>query len=213
MKSFARIAAALAVCASVAFAFAAAQDPGQQDGPPKDAPPKDAPSKDAVIVPFFGNETCPITGKKVNASKFVESEGQRAYYCCNNCLTKAKADPKAAVAAAYKEPKAVANETCPISGEPIAKDKATLVTWQGRMVALCCKDCEEGFAKSPFLNTCKAVYKAEDLGNATCPVMDEESNDEDVVIYKGKIVRLCCPDCSEEFKAKPDEMFQKAGGK
>ena len=206
MKSLVRFVAALAVVAtSVAFALPSAQDSAKPAAGKAEAP--------KVIVPFFGNDTCPISGKPINKAKFVESEGQRAYYCCANCLGKAKADPKAAIAAAYKETKAVANKCCPVSGEAIEEGKGVAATWQGQKVMLCCADCSAAFAKTPLLFVTKAVYSADDLKNAKCPVMDEESEADDLVVYKGHIVRLCCGDCSAEFAKEPDKFLAKAGGK
>ena len=40
-----------------------------------------------------------------------------------------------------------------------------------------------------------------------------EFDGEHIVIYKGKIVRMCCPDCPGDFQKDPDKAFAKAGGK
>jgi len=210
MNSFVRAAAALALPLLVAGA-ALALPRSQDSARPAAAEKKSDPAE--VIVPFFGNENCPMTGRPVNRSKYVEADGQKAWFCCNNCLTKAKADPKAAIASAYKETKAAGNKTCPISGHEIEAGKAVEVTFESRRVSLCCADCEAPFKKSPLLHTAIAVYGAEDLKNKICPVMDEESCDDDLVIYKGKIVRLCCGDCVEEFAKDPEKLLAKASGR
>jgi YHS domain-containing protein len=216
------LAAAFAVVvASAAFAL-----PRRQDAPKPAAPgaPAAAPApekkvdSDKPIVPFFGNETCPMTGKPINKSKYVESAGQKAYFCCNNCLAKAKADPKAAVAAAYKAPTAIANKTCPVSGHAIEAGKGVEVAFESRKIQLCCQDCVKEFNATPLLCVTKAVYGAEDLKNKTCPVMaitekkEEASCDDDLVVYKGKIVRLCCSECQEEFPKNADAYLAKASG-
>ena len=85
VRGLAAGAAALLV-AGVAFAFPLVQEA---------AKPAAAPAAEKkAIVPFFGNEKCTMTGKPVNPGKYVEADGQRAYFCCNNCLGKAKSDAK-----------------------------------------------------------------------------------------------------------------------
>lgn len=217
MKSFARIVATAAV-AVVAISGAALAWSRAQGAPAAPAAAKQegkAEAKAEVVVPFIGNATCPMqAGKPVNKSKFVEHEGQRVYYCCGKCAAAAKADPKAAVAAAYKESKAVANKSCPVSGHAIEAGKSKSVSFMGHTIELCCADCEAGFKKNAYAMTIAAVYGVEDAKNAHCPVMDkEEVNGEDFVIYKGKLVHLCCGDCSEEFKKDADKFLAKATGK
>jgi len=41
--------------------------------------------------------TCPIMGAKVNKDLYVDAAGARIYVCCNDCIAKVKADPKAAI--------------------------------------------------------------------------------------------------------------------
>lgn len=191
-----------------------AQDGAKPAAPAKAAAPAQDAKKAEVIVPFFGNEKCPVTGKPVDKNQSVEVEGQRVYTCCKNCLPKVKADPKAMVAAAYKDAKKIDNKTCPISGHPIAGDKAKAMTWQGHTVMLCCGDCEKAFLKEPLIAVAKAQYGAEDLKNAKCPIQnDMEFDGEHIVIYKGKIVRMCCPDCPADFQKDPEKAFARAGGK
>ena len=207
--------AALAACAlivsGVSLGIASARSSAQDAAKPAAAQAADA--KSAVVIPFFGNEKCPITGKAVNQTKYVESDGQRAYYCCNTCLGKAKADPKAAIAAAYKEPKAVGNKNCPVSGHAIDAAKGKEVVWQGQKVMLCCGDCVAAFNKTPMLFVTAAVYGAEDMKNKNCPVMkvnegkDDESDPSILAVYKGKIVHLCCSDCIPAFVKEPDKFM------
>ncbi|MBM4016086.1 MAG: hypothetical protein FJ293_14135 [Planctomycetes bacterium] len=200
---------AIAVVALSGAAIALQQDPAAPAAPVAPA------AKAEVVVPFIGNATCPMqAGKKVNPGKYVTHEKQRAYYCCGKCQGAAKADPKAALAAAYPAAKAVGNKKCPVSGHAIEAGKAKSVTFMGHAIDLCCGDCEASFAKNPYVLAVCAIYGCEDLGNAKCPVMDEESNDEDLVIYKGKLVRLCCADCvTTEFKTDPDKFLAKASAK
>ncbi len=214
MKSFARIIATAAV-AVVAISGAALAWHAVQAAPAAAKQEGKAEAKAEVVVPFIGNATCPMqVGKAVNKTKFVEHEGQRVYYCCGKCAGAAKADPKAAIAAAYKESKAVGNKKCPVSGHAIEAGKSKSVSFMGHSIELCCADCEAGFKKNAYAMAIAAVYGVEDAKNAHCPVMDkEEASGEDFVIYKGKLVHLCCGDCTEEFKKDADKFLAKATGK
>jgi YHS domain-containing protein len=220
--SFVRRAALAAALVTGAFAGLAlsgvAQDGAKPAAPKPAAPKQDAPKadakKDEVIVPFFGNEKCPVTGKAVDKNQSVEVDGQRVYTCCKNCVPKVKADFKGMVAIAYKDAKKIDNKTCPVSGHPIAGDKVKAMTWQGHTLSLCCGDCEKAFLKEPLIMVAKAQYGAEDLKNAKCPIQNDQDFDgEHIVIYKGKIVRMCCPDCPADFQKDPAKAFAKAGGK
>jgi YHS domain-containing protein len=215
--------AALAAGAVIAVAFHGFAQDGAKPAPAKPAAPAQAaPAADAkkaeVITPFFGNAKCPSTGKDVNHEQSIEVDGQRVYFCCKNCVAKAKAaakaDQTALVAAAYKEVKAVGNKNCPVSGKAIEAGKGKEETWQGHKVTLCCPNCEKAFQKEPAIVTAIATYGCEDLKNAKCPVLnDQAAGAEVMVIYKGKLVRLCCDDCPKDFAKEPDKFLKAAGGK
>jgi YHS domain-containing protein len=215
--------AAIAAGAVLAITFHGFAQDGAKPAPAKPAAPTaPAPQADAkkaeIIVPFFGNEKCPATGKAVNHEQSVEIDGQKVYFCCKNCVAKAKAAPKAEqtamAATAYKEVKAVANKTCPVSGHAIDAAKAKEMTWQGHKVTLCCPDCVKAFEKEPMVATAIATYGCKDLKNAKCPVQEKEaSNAEDLVIYKGQLIRMCCDDCPKDFAKDADKYLKAAGGK
>jgi YHS domain-containing protein len=215
MKSVARVAAVAAVAlAAAGFTFAQQSKPAAPAAP---AAGKADDKKAEAVIPFFGNATCPMSGKPINKTKYVESDGQRAYYCCGNCQGKAKADAKAAVAAAYKDAKAANNKKCPVSGHDIDAKKAKEMTWQGQKVMLCCGDCVAAFNKDPMLYVTMAVYGAEDAKNKNCPVSkldekkDEAAGNDDLAVYKGKVVHFCCPDCGPSFVKDPDKYMKAMG--
>lgn len=222
MSSARRIAsiAALAAGALLAVAFHGFAQDGAKPAPAKPAAPAQAaPAGDAkVIVPFFGNEKCPMSGKAVNKEKSLEVDGQRVYFCCKDCLAKAKssskADQSALVATAYKEVKAVGNKTCPVSGKAIEAGKGKEETWEGHKVTLCCPNCEKAFQKEPMVVLTIATYGCTDLKNAKCPVQtDQAAGGDNLVVYKGQLVRLCCDDCPKDFAKEPDKFLKAAGGK
>jgi YHS domain-containing protein len=101
-----------------------------------------------------------------------------------------------------------------VSGHKIEAGKSKEMTWQGQTVSLCCADCEKAFLKEPMVATAIATYGCEDLKNAKCPVQAKEaSNAEVLVIYKGKLIRMCCEDCPTDFAKDPDKFLKAAGGK
>jgi len=62
---------------------------------------------------------CPIMGGKCSKDIFVDVEGRRIYVCCQDCVAKVKADPKAAIAkikANGEQPECVC-VVCPKCGE------------------------------------------------------------------------------------------------
>jgi YHS domain-containing protein len=192
---------------------ASAQD-AKKPEPAAPAKADAAQGKTEAVIPFFGNEKCPLTGKAINKTKFVESDGERVYFCCGKCMKESEKKKRETVAAAYKETIPVANKSCPVCGKAIEADKGKDVAWQGRKVMVCSAECVSGFKKSPFVYTTKAVYGAEDLANKKCPVMaakgkDEAAGDDDLVVYKGKIVHFCCEDCPEDFVKDPETYFAK----
>lgn len=39
-------------------------------------------------------KTCPVSGETIDKSKFVDFEGRRVYFCCNQCLKDFNKDPQ-----------------------------------------------------------------------------------------------------------------------
>ena len=46
---------------------------------------------------------CPVTGDKIDKTVFVDYECKRVYFCCQDCVTKFNADPKAIVVKMQKD--------------------------------------------------------------------------------------------------------------
>lgn len=160
-------------------------------------------AQDKAIMPFYGNTKCPIEGKDVNRKRFAEHEGQRIHVCSKDCRKKVDADLAGSLAKAYPADKVVdvKNVNCPCM--PKAAKAEHSVTWQGHKVGLCCKKCLVKFAKQPARHLTLALHK--DLivvGNTKCPVMPEEDVDaEYFILYKGKLIELCCDSCVDDFEA------------
>jgi YHS domain-containing protein len=98
--------------------------------------------------------TCPVTGKPIDpkTSPHVDYQGQRVYFCCNDCPAKFKADPDTYFAKMEKDGVTPENiqTSCPVSGEKLGSmgDSPT-VTYKGRTVRFCCKACIKDFDKTP----------------------------------------------------------------
>ena len=168
------------------------------------------PAQDKPEGLFFGNTTCPATGKPVDQRFYIEVDGQKVYTCCKACKKQAAEDPKAALAKVYPADKVVdvKNAQCPIMGKPAKEDKS--VVFQGHKIHLCCPGCEKGFAKVPNKFLALAMNKElKVVGNPKCPVMPAEAVVPDhYVKYQGKLIGICCDSCVEEFGNDPAKFMK-----
>lgn len=162
-----------------------------------------------VVVPFYGNALCPVSGRAIDADVFVEFEGQRAYYCCTDCQGKAATDPKAAIAAAYTKVVRHANKVCPVSGEDIDPESATAVAFQGHEFQLCCEKCEAGAMKNPALYVSMVLHPEAAYAGAMCPLTGRDAAKGPHVLYKNHLVSLCCKKCLAKVKEAPEESLAK----
>lgn len=124
----------------------------------KPAPPKPA-------EPVAINQKCPVSGKPVDAAKFVIYEGQKVGFCCDNCKGKFEKDPKPFVGKIENfkpaAPKAAGatpfNNVCPVSGKGV--DASQFVIYKDKKVCFCCGNCKAKFEKDskPFVAKIKAA--------------------------------------------------------
>jgi len=92
---------------------------------------------------------CPVSGQPVNPEAFVEHNGGKVYFCCENCPKKFSADPaKYAAKANHQMAQSgqLKQTACPITGKA-AKD-STAIDVQGVSVAFCCNNCKGKVAKA-----------------------------------------------------------------
>jgi hypothetical protein len=164
-----------------------------------------------VIKPFFGNQKCPVTGRSVDPELFVEQDKERIYLCSMRCKRKVKKSFEEFLAKAYPEVKDLGNAKCPIMPSRDAKDSVTL-DFQGHRIRFCCKRCVARFKEQPRLHLALLAYpKAERVGNTMCPVMPEEKVQPEIfVIYRNKLVGLCCSTCVQDFDKSPDAFLAAA---
>jgi YHS domain-containing protein len=111
-------------------------------GPPAPA----APTAAAAMKP---QTMCPVMGAKINKAIFVDYQGQRVYFCCNDCPAQFKADPEkyfAKIAAEGVVLESVQTK-CPVTGKDV--NKTVFVDYKGRRVYFCCPGCPSEFQKDP----------------------------------------------------------------
>lgn len=90
--------------------------------------------------------TCPVSKEPVNQKVFIEQEGRKVYFCCEDCVKEYKADPgkhKVALANSYSY-----QTKCPVMGEPI-NPKASTTLSTGETIYYCCKRCDKKLLADP----------------------------------------------------------------
>ncbi len=95
------------------------------------------------------------------------------------------------------------NERCPIMDKPAKANK--FVEKNGERVHVCCSKCRR-LLKADFDKQYAVAYPEEkivDLKNERCPIMGEEIDGDDTMLFQGYRIRLCCPGCEEKFRADP----------
>ena len=198
-----------------------------QQAPPKEVPapqqaaPKPESPKLAVIVPFFGNDHCPVDGQPTDHERWLEVEGQRVYVCSAACFETTKLDALKALEKAYPELKPVATKGCavcnvvPEAGKEPANAAARDLSFQGRTVRLCSAECEKAFRLAPSVWLARITWpEVKDAGNLLCPIDDQKIDGVTVVICKSTLVRLSSPACAARFEKNPEAALAKvkAGG-
>ena len=98
--------------------------------------------------------TCPVSGKQIDKASYVDYQGQRVYFCCDNCPAKFKADPETYFAKFAAEGVTLENiqTTCPVSGETLGEGdmgEPVAHAYKGRTVMFCCPSCIKKFDKEP----------------------------------------------------------------
>jgi YHS domain-containing protein len=168
--------------------------------------------------------TCPVSGKPAKEASVVEAKnGDKVYFCCDNCPKAYKANPKkfeTKVNAQLLETGQVVQVACPITGKPTKEETAVEIA--GSKVAFCCHNCEgkvkkaddDGKVKIAFA---KAAFDKGFTHQTKCPVSGKPINAEVSVEHKGKKVYFCCPGCPPAFEKDPEKFaaklpqFAKAG--
>ncbi|REK23031.1 MAG: hypothetical protein DWQ42_16030 [Planctomycetota bacterium] len=116
---------------------------------------------------------CPISKQAIDAEQFVEHNGGKVYFCCENCPGAFSKDNEDHVARANHQLVASHQATqakCPISGGNTKDNQSVEV--EGVTVNFCCKNCkakvngEEGDARLKLVFNADAFAKAFVVGDA-----------------------------------------------
>jgi YHS domain-containing protein/uncharacterized membrane protein len=109
------------------------------------------------------------------------------------------------------------NALCPVSAKPV--DPTKTVTYEGSLVAFCCKDCKASFEKDPkpyllrLSLPAKIAAVAADSKpvNTQCPVSGKDIDPAKTVVVEGKVIAFCCDDCKAQFQKDPNPILAKLG--
>jgi YHS domain-containing protein len=160
--------------------------------------------------------TCPVSGKPAGEDHVVElKNGQKVYFCCDNCPKAYKADPKKfelKVDRQLLETGQIVQVACPFTGKKINEEAKAEVAQAD--VHFCCKNCLAKFEKASDDEKLKLVFSQAALkkgftSQTKCPVSGKDIDPEHVVEYKGEKVYFCCPNCPKAFEANPEKYVAK----
>src|SRR5262249_2009775 len=109
------------------------------------------------------------------------------------------------------------NGLCPVSAKPV--DPGQTVTYEGALVAFCCKDCKASFQKDPkpYLVRLALPAKAATSSastkpiNTQCQVSGKEIDPAKPAVFEGKVIAFCCDDCKGQFQKDPNPILGKLG--
>jgi len=168
-----------------------------------------APDSKAAETKFEGK--CPVSGKPCKEESSVDYHGKKVYFCCDNCPTAFKADPKKFAAKAAVQllgTKQITQVACPFTGKPINPEAKVDVG--GVSVGFCCMNCKGKASKADD----KVALVFGDIAKGftlqtTCPVSGKAIDATKVVKHDGKNVYFCCGNCPGAFEKDPSKFTAK----
>jgi uncharacterized pyridoxamine 5'-phosphate oxidase family protein len=128
---------------------------------------------------------CPISGKPGQESSFLVVNGDKVYFCCNNC-------PKA-----YEKKLNVVDkgaDKCVVSGRP-ALAETRMLHKTSEMVYFCCDKCPTAFAK-------KNNIEIKDSKPGKCPISGKDAKADSMLVVNGEKVFFCCDNCPKAYLKK-----------
>lgn len=154
---------------------------------------------------------CVVSGAPAKEDKFVEHNGKKIYFCCENCPKAFAKDPEKFAAKVHHQllkTEQIVQVACPFSGEAMDPDQTLEV--DGVKVAFCCKDCKAKAEKDKdaLALIFTDIEKGFTLQNV-CPVSGKPIDITKVVEHDGKKVYFCCPNCPKAFEADPAKFITK----
>lgn len=151
------------------------------------------------------NKKCPVSGEEVDA-EVTSKHTVVIAFCCERCQAGFKKDPKAekfakGLTEALGKP---VNSVCPVSGEET--DTGKTAVHEGQLIAFCCGKCLAKFEEDP--KPIAAKVKADNPGNAKCPVSGEDVDPETAVVHTEELA-FCCERCQAKFDKDPAAVLTK----
>lgn len=121
--------------------------------------------------------TCPVTGREIDRTQYVDHEGKRIYVCGPECLKTVGKDPAAYITQLESEGITVARyqTTCPVMGGTI--NKSLYVDHEGKRIYVCCQQCLPALQKDPMKYIEKLESQGIILDSADKPVEMERKGD------------------------------------
>jgi YHS domain-containing protein len=160
--------------------------------------------------------TCPVSGKPAGESHVVElKNGDKVYFCCDNCPKAYKADPKKFALKVHRElleTGQIVQVACPLTGKPVNKED--MVEMGNAKVGFCCEKCLAKFNAADDDAKLKLAFSAAAMKKGythqtKCPVSGKPIDPANSVDYKGQKVYFCCPNCPAAFEKDPEKFVAK----
>jgi uncharacterized pyridoxamine 5'-phosphate oxidase family protein len=133
---------------------------------------------------------CPVSGKEAKETISLDVNGEKVYFCCENC-------PKS-----YKQKINLAEEEgekkCALEGcGKAASGEEKAIVRTAKNVAFCCDNCPKAFAR-------KNKFEAKDDGPKACPLSGKTAVNEEgtSLVVNGAKVYFCCKNCPTAYKKK-----------
>ncbi|MCI0741146.1 MAG: hypothetical protein L0Y72_19040 [Gemmataceae bacterium] len=154
---------------------------------------------------------CVVSGKPALEDKFVEQDGKKIYFCCENCPKAYEKDPEKFVAKVHHQwakTDQIVQVACPFTGEPMNPEQSVDV--DRVTVHFCCEDCKGKAEKEADLLALifADIEKGFTLQNL-CPVSGKPIKADKVAEHDGKKVYFCCDNCPKAFAKEPDKYIAK----
>lgn len=172
------------------------------------------------VVTAYPLGTCIVSGEELDDEAVsFEVDGRAFKTCCKKCKAKIEKDvatyaTKLDAALASAQVASYPLDVCVISGKKLGSMGDPIQhLFEDVLVQLCCKGCnKKAIAAAPALaeRVRDAAYAAQAANYplATCVASGEKLGaDTYDVMFGNRLVRFCCEDCVDEFKANPSAML------
>jgi len=178
----------------------------------------------ARVGDAYSLSTCPITGKKLGSmgDPVVKLyDGREVRYCCGGCIKKFEKDLAASLSAL--DAKIIADQgplyplaISVVSGKQLLENGHEFV-FGNRLVRVADEKEKAAFGKEPakflkVLDAAAVTAQGKDYVLKQCPVSEEkyggDMGDPIDVVIGGRLVRLCCKDCTDEVEKAPAKFVE-----